>query len=332
VASETEHAEDGSYLVQRTTDPEEAQSLVAQTYLPNRLTVLSGVRDLDMELRALRLGSLTAGRMRFGRLTSISTPAQSGNFRIAVPLEGYAVTGSGGRGRIHTSPGEAAVIPPEAPTQVIWSADCSQLVLMVSRETLEWELEKLLGRSVATPLDFDFRMPRWGPVRGLWRSALDMIGTELTAPSGLATHTWAGLHAQGIVLDGLLLGHNHNYRADIDRNPAPGRPSAIRRAVELLQSHPERPWTVVGLATEVHLSVRALQQGFARDLQMPPMTYLRHVRLHRIHAELQAADPHAATVRAIATRLGIMHMGRLAAAYRAQFGESPSETLARPAT
>ena len=35
------------------------------------------------------------------------------------------------------------------------------------------------------------------------------------------------------------------------------------------------------------------------------------------------------TVRAVATSLGFMHMGRFAAAYRDAFGESPSETLNR---
>ena len=33
------------------------------------------------------------------------------------------------------------------------------------------------------------------------------------------------------------------------------------------------------------------------------------------------------TVRAVATSLGFLHMGRFAAAYRDAFGESPSETL-----
>lgn len=159
-----------------------------------------------------------------------------------------------------------------------------------------------------------------------------MIGTELVAPSGLFRHTAAGLHAQGLVLDGLLLGHRHNYSAILDRRAAPGRRTAIGHAVELLQSQPGKPWTVVGLAAEVHLSVRSLHEGFARDIGMPPFTYLRNVRLHRAHAELQASDRSQTTVRAVANRLGILHMSRFAATYRATFGESPSETLAGPAT
>jgi transcriptional regulator GlxA family with amidase domain len=86
--------------------------------------------------------------------------------------------------------------------------------------------------------------------------------------------------------------------------------------VKLIQSRPGDPWTVSGLAAEVHLSIRAFQEGFVRDVGMSPMTYLRRARLHRAHAELQAADPSLTTVRAVATRLGNLHLSRFAATYK----------------
>jgi AraC-like DNA-binding protein len=321
---------DESHVVRRTTDPNEAQSFVAETYLPNKLVLPSGTKHVDMELRALQVGSLTAGRLGFGRLTSVST-AQSTSFRVCIPLHGGAVTRSGRSPATETMPGEGVVIPPEAPAQVIWSPDCQQLVLMVSRESVESELETLLGRSLSTPLAFDMHMTKSGPVRSLWRSPLDMLLREILAPSGLLSQTAAGVHVQALVLDGLLLGHRHNYSEIVDRGAAPGHRTAIGRAVELLRTRPGDSWTVTRLAAEVHLSVRALHEGFARDIGMPPITYLRQVRLHRAHAELQASDRSQTTVRAVANRLGILHMSRFAVAYKATFGESPSKTLAGPA-
>lgn len=327
-SSNSENVGDGAYRVWRTTDPGEAQRAVAEAYVPNTLTLEPGVRDLAMELRALRLGSLTVGRLEFGRVTTV-TAEHPDKFRVCLPIRGSAVTTSGQTRTVQTRPGEAAVLPPDVPVQMVWSTDCRQLVLMVSRETLEWELEKLLGHSLKARLEFDLFMPPRSHAPGIWRSAVDMVSTELTTPSGLATLTSAALHAQGVVLDALLLGHHHNYRDEIGAQRTSGRTSAIRQAMELLHAHPERPWTAVGLAQEVHLSVRALHEGFTRDVDMPPMTYLRHLRLQRVRAELQAADPQTTTVRAVASRLGILHMGRFAAAYREAFGERPSETLGR---
>lgn len=49
---------------------------------------------------------------------------------------------------------------------------------------------------------------------------------------------------------------------------------------------PERPWSAGTLAREALVAVRSLQEGFPRDVGIPPMTYLRHVRLRRAHEEL----------------------------------------------
>ena len=45
---------------------------------------------------------------------------------------------------------------------------------------------------------------------------------------------------------------------------------------------------------------------------------------------IQQADPSATTVTRLATDHGFWELGRFAVAYRALFGESPSESLRRP--
>ncbi|WP_264933621.1 helix-turn-helix domain-containing protein [Streptomyces sp. A012304] len=56
------------------------------------------------------------------------------------------------------------------------------------------------------------------------------------------------------------------------------------------------------------------------------MTYLRNVRLGRVHAELLTG---ATGVTEVAGRWGFTHLSRFSAAYRRRFGAAPSETLAR---
>jgi transcriptional regulator GlxA family with amidase domain len=57
------------------------------------------------------------------------------------------------------------------------------------------------------------------------------------------------------------------------------------------------------------------------------MTYLRHLRLARVHDHLRDADPALDTVTQAAYRYGFTHMGRFAAAYRTRYGVAPRETL-----
>ncbi len=96
-----------------------------------------------------------------------------------------------------------------------------------------------------------------------------------------------------------------------------------------MEELPQEQWTVVRLAQEVHLSVRALQYGFKRDFDLPPMAYLKRVRLRRAHAALMASSPEITTVSAVALECGFFHLSRFAATYRQAFGEPPSRTLRR---
>ncbi|WP_349814825.1 helix-turn-helix domain-containing protein [Curtobacterium sp. MCJR17_043] len=72
-----------------------------------------------------------------------------------------------------------------------------------------------------------------------------------------------------------------------------------------------------------------MQESFRRTLGVSPLTYLRQVRLDRVHDELLARDPRTASVGEVATRWGFAHLGRFSAAYAERFGEYPKQTLRR---
>lgn len=311
---------------ERATDPDEAEEIISRHYLPNRLH-LPRSTSLDMDLAGLQIGVITAGRLSYGhRVRQVTEDAD--NFHVNMPVRGRALSRCGHGESVDTHAGQCLVFSPEAPAEIAWSADCVQLCLMIRRAGLEAELERLLGRSVRSRLRFDFGVaPADGA--GRLRTVLDLVVQELDQPSGLASSHVAGRHLEGLVLDGLLLGQPHNYSdAAVGRSrAAPG--AVIKRAVALMEERPSEPWTTMSLATEVHLSVRALQTGFKREVSMAPMAYLRMVRLRRAFAALKESDPADTTVQAVAMSLGLLHQGRFAAGYQAAFGELPSETLHR---
>jgi AraC-like DNA-binding protein len=321
-------ADAAHHTVLRTSDPGEAERFVADAYLPNTLDLTSSSATLRMELAALSLGSMTAGRLSYGRSIRLVT-ADAQNFHVNVPVSGHTLSSTGAGRHVPIGVGQAAVFPPNAPAEIVWSAESSQICLMVSRHTLEAELESLLGRSISTPLDFLFEMDLRGDLGRSWQAALHVVQRELDHPTDMSTHPTIGGHLEGLLIDGLLLVQPHNYSHLISARAAPGSASAIALATELMENRPCEPWTTVRLAQEVHLSVRALQDGFKREIGVPPMAHLRQVRLRRIRQELVRAHRHATTVRAVATRFGFIHMGHFAATYRHVFGEAPSRTLRR---
>jgi AraC-like DNA-binding protein/DNA-binding CsgD family transcriptional regulator len=108
--------------------------------------------------------------------------------------------------------------------------------------------------------------------------------------------------------------------------PVP-RPTPVKRAVETIEAHPEYPFTTRRLAQISNVSVRTLQEAFRQHMGISPMSYLRQIRLARVHDDLHRADAGHITVARIAHRWGFSNLGRFAATYRARYGTNPSDTL-----
>lgn len=309
----------------RTRDRDEAEHIVTQAYLPHRLLTTADA-EIDMKLTSAHFGEVTTGLLSYGKTVHLQT-ADATQFHVNITVEGRAASRAGNEDPIMTTAGQAMVFPVGQPAQLTWSADARHLCLMASRASLEGELEQLLGRSLPARLAFEHGLRT--EVTRRWQPVLDLVQQELEDPQGLLTRSRVARHVEGLIVDGLLLTQPHNYLDLLLKEAPPGAAGAVARAVELLEERPGEPWTVVRLAQEVHLSVRALQYGFKRDFDMPPMAYLKRVRLRHARMALLASHPESTTVRSVALEYGFLHMSRFAAAYRKAFGEQPSETLAR---
>ena len=87
---------------------------------------------------------------------------------------------------------------------------------------------------------------------------------------------------------------------------------------------------VEDLAAVANVSARSVQLAFSRLRGCTPMQFTQRRRLEKARSLLQSPTP-STTITAVAMDCGCFHLGRFAAAYRALFGEKPSETLARSA-
>jgi transcriptional regulator GlxA family with amidase domain len=94
-----------------------------------------------------------------------------------------------------------------------------------------------------------------------------------------------------------------------------------------MHAEPWRQFSATDLAAIAGVGVRVLQEAFRQHVGMPPLSYLRRVRLDGVHEHLSRSDPWQVSVSEVAYGWGFTHLGRFAGAYRARFGESPSQTL-----
>jgi len=163
-----------------------------------------------------------------------------------------------------------------------------------------------------------------GAVRA-WQRALDYVTATLAAPD--TAHQPMIVAAMAPLLAGALL---ECYPSDVTEQDVAGDPSlpeTLKDALAFIHRHATGDVSINDIAAAVHLTPRAVQYLFRRQLDTTPTEYLRRVRLHRAHQELIAADRSATTVTEIAQRWGFAHTGRFAVLYRQTYGQSPHATL-----
>ncbi|WP_051382492.1 AraC family transcriptional regulator [Bradyrhizobium sp. Tv2a-2] len=251
-------------------------------------------------------------------------------FLVQIPLSGSARVRTAARDIGRTPDVAASLLSPTVPTEMLWQNDCAQLILLVERKLVEQRAAALAGREIqAVEFDplIDLRLPAGRGLRAQMEGLAD-LAEGLGA--GRPLSAVAAADCREALLDALLLGQRHGLSEAIRTFAGAGEtlPWALRRARDCLQAHAAEPLDLAQLAAVAGIGVRALQLGFQRHFGTSISDMLLDIRLSHLNAQLKRAAPGARIID-IAFDLGFTHLGRMAGAYRAKFGETPSATLRR---
>jgi AraC-like DNA-binding protein len=303
--------------------PEDATRRISEVFSPHQLEVVGPDELLDVRLRAWTSENLTIAVLQHGTEVIVRPGHLNTYYEINVPLAGTTTTRCGPE-VVESNKQVGAVLTPNEESHMTWSADCRQLAVKVRRSVLERTLAAHLGQPldefVTFKVGFDIAS---GPGKN-WVRAVQMLRDAVD--SGASDLVLRPL--EELVVAQFLTAQPNNYATRISQYAKPPRPRTIRVVLEMIEAQHANPLTVAELAAAVGVSVRALQLAFGEHLGTTPMEHLRRVRLHHARQDLLAAVPgDGQTVADIAFRNGLGHLARFAAAYRALYGELPSETI-----
>lgn len=260
----------------------------------------------------------------------IDIPVLGDYFAVHMLMNGTAVVGHRGQTfeantirSLVTSPGEAL--------SMRLDLDSPQLVIRIERPAMAAYLTRVLGRTLGRPLSFDPEFDLTTEAAMRWHTAVQLIHTEVFHEGSLVQRGQGIGAVEELIMSSLLHLQPSNYHTDFSAPPQPNKRGAVvQAAMDYLDDHLAEHITMAAVAESVHMSVRAVQQGFHEQLGMSPMTYVRERRLERVHEELMDATPSdGVTVTAVAERWGFHHLGSFGGEYRKRWGESPSQTLRR---
>jgi AraC-like DNA-binding protein len=306
-------------------DVNQVRCVLNRFYYPVAVGTPDGADGFSLAMEVIQLGPLTIGQLTYAVPVTLLV-AELDAYHISMPTVGRLHSRHAGH-EVCATPSIGAVFGPGNPVYVRHDAHSAALAVKIERTALEGELAGLLGHPIEGPLDLPPVMNLTDGSGHSWYRLIQLLCNEVGYEESLIHQPLIAEQLRNSVVSGLLLSVPHRYSAELAGPVAAGPPRAIRRAVEAIHDQPERAFSVGDLAGIAGMSVRSLQEGFRRHLGCTPMTYLQGVRLERARDSLRRSDPSRVTVAAVAHRWGFAHLGRFASAYRARFGESPSETL-----
>jgi len=291
-------------------------------------SVLDGhtVTPLDSDpirfsMRSAHVGPVGLERIEYGGAVSIASSALEYFHLVQIPLRGRSVLHSRGK-QVSASSTIATLPPAHDDFEQRWENGSAHLLVYVADSELRRVRACVEGDDVsAFPCDLPTCI-RLGTAEG--QAFLRSVG-ELERLLRTAAHRPVD-YALRIVSELMVI------RLLDAANPVPAPPSVrgehvYRTFVELAEAHACDGLGVVEIAQLMNVPLRTIQDHVRAVADCTPTDVLHEIRLRRAHRRLVGADPHEATVSAIAAECGFTHLGRFAADYRRTYGQTPAKVL-----
>lgn len=314
------------HLLFRSRNLDETHHQIQQLFNRHTLTI-SRPKDINTVMHHAALANISVSYLKYGAEARIK-PQNLPFYLIEMPLSGYSKVCYEKRTLV-TRPGMAFVAGPTTKFEKEWSADCTKILVKISREAIEHYLSTLLQKSLKKPILFEPEMHLNNPSSELWCKQLRILIEELENPrSILNTLPSSNAHFEQLLMWTILHTQPNNYSNELTANRSDATPRHVRLAEEYINTHCQEKVTLADLTQATNVNITTLLKEFRQHKGMSPMKYLKSVRLDWVYRELSNASLDT-NVTDTALEWGFTQLGRFSGEYKERFGESPSETLKR---
>ena len=284
-------------------------------------------------------GTLLRGAVRVARLPKIgflaidSDPmatrmeAASGFFGLTI-TRGAPFKIANGRHIRTYQRNSAHLLLPDSPFDFRNSEQTSVLGTNFFLDDLPEHASRLKGGVDNFQVPDDFRLSLATPAGASLARYLTFVWSELCQGGGVLNSELAAREIEDGLIAALVWAMDAS-QADMKVGQS-GRPDGrIAQVEEYLLAHLCEPVSRTALAQLAGVSVRTLSRAFLKRHGMGPMAFLRRQRLEAARREILLAEPGETTISEIALRYGFAQPSKFTLAYKAEFGEKPSDTLCR---
>lgn len=314
---ETSSPLDGFRLFQ-SADVEEARAIVARKFCDHRLEPLSDHTCFDACHNHVAGDAISLNYLRYGAEVEINPGELDRFYLIQLPIRGKARV-TNGRRTVEADHSCGSILNPNRETRMQWDRDCEKILVQLDRDRVTALAGHLCGHVLRDSPLFNPCIDLTDPALARWRGLLLQLIEQTATGPGLAA---TPLLEERLMLQ-FLQAQENSVSPMIAGHVRGALPHHVKRARDYIHANIAEPLTLAEIAAAAGCSIRTLQMGFRQFLSTTPWAYLEAQRLSLAHARLQSGPPGRA-VQDIAYDCGFTHLGRFSAAYKKQFGRTPS--------
>ncbi len=239
-----------------------------------------------------------------------------------LPLAGAVSCIKGGQ---IAAAGDMLLFAPEHEVEVTWHDNTQAVVVALKTSLSRGHLEQEYLQPLSSPKDRVMIVLRDDPALVSMGHLLRLTDAELAQGSPLLNLPTARKHLQSLFCESLLQ-MVPALRSSPESRVLPGM---VKRAVDFIHAHLDRPLIIEDLVRVSGASRRSLEQAFRQSMQSSPMRYVMQCRLAAARECLRRARPGELQLADVAYSFNFSQPSHFTTAYKQAFGELPSETLAR---
>ncbi|MFD9960028.1 AraC family transcriptional regulator [Amycolatopsis sp. NPDC058986] len=282
--------------------------------------------DGEHEVRGVAAADFAVGYFASSLAVRVRAAPGRDSYFVNLGVAGEITASRGGRQAVLSraragvfNPGDAQDLRPNRPGTRF-------LGLRIDAGLVQRELAALTGRPTGSAVRFDLPLdlaePRGSAVRLLIGSLIEQLDSD----DPLFQREELRRNQLRCIVTALLLAQPHTHTATLRGVGQTPHPRALRAAIAFVEDNLSEPISLGRIAEAAGCSARTVSSAFRGKLGTSPMSYVRNLRLDRIHHDILSTDD---GIGDIAYRWGVTHLGRFASDYRARFGELPSTTASR---
>lgn len=313
-------------VVLDSTNVDEVRSEIGHFMVEHEIQFSSSDTCLHAVLKRARLSSFTINVVEYGCDVIIAPNPIKDFYLLHINLSGRCeITHQQTELTVDTH--RAALCSPDEIYRFHWHPDSKAVAIQIPRERLLAHARQVLGQQIEDDIEFDLTLDLESPEGQALIGLVQYMFRDAELDKGLTSQASTAKYLEDALIDALFRMQPGNYHKAMHTQSEKCKvlPFHVRRAEQFMAENLDRPVRVSELAEITGVTTRTLSSNFNHFLGDSPARYFLNMRLARARSMLLDSSQ-AKRVSDVAHELGFSHQSGFAAAYRARFHETPTQT------